>query len=427
MKKLNNYDYYIINFLFVLLPVSIILGNFATNLNLLLIFLITSIIFFLKKEQIRLKINFIDKLILVFFFYTLITLIINYFIKLYNNIILDDLVITKTILYQRYLIYYFIIRILYEKKILNLDWIVKISALCVCFVCLDVIFQFFFGKDFFGIEPVSKRHFSGVFGEELIAGGYLQRFGLFVVFFWLTLKEKSIFKKKYILFLLNLFIIIGIILSGNRMPVILFVLSLLIYSYYHLSFKKYLIKILTLILIFFSLIIYSNKTVRFNFYNFYKDGVNLIETIMFTDTSKASYEILKKPYVTEFHCSKLFIKQGPIFGGGIRSYRTHPGGCLTHSHNYYLEILVDLGILGFMIVLLIIIFIAKKVITKMKTKSGLPFNSLPFLSILVVEFFPIRTAGSIFSTNNASIIFFFLAIFVSLIFSNNSKKTNLYF
>ena len=45
---------------------------------------------------------------------------------------------------------------------------------------------------------------------------------------------------------------------------------------------------------------------------------------------------------------------------------------------------------------------------------------MPFFLIFFIEFFPVRTAGSFFSTNVASIIFVVLAIIVSSL----SKKKN---
>ena len=75
MKNLDKYNLIIINFLFFLFPLSIILGNFFTNLNLLL--LSFAAFFFYKKKIIEFKINIFDKIILIFFIYTFITLIIN--------------------------------------------------------------------------------------------------------------------------------------------------------------------------------------------------------------------------------------------------------------------------------------------------------------------------------------------------------------
>ena len=57
-----------------------------------------------------------------------------------------------------------------------------------------------------------------------------------------------------------------------------------------------------------------------------------------------------KPYISEFLCAQNAFKKNPFFGGGVRSYRTKMG-CTTHPHNYYLEILVDLGLIGVGIIL----------------------------------------------------------------------------
>ena len=51
------------------------------------------------------------------------------------------------------------------------------------FVCLDIFYQFIFGKDIFGYETIGPgRKLSGPFGDELIAGGYIQRFCIFSFF-----------------------------------------------------------------------------------------------------------------------------------------------------------------------------------------------------------------------------------------------------
>ena len=49
-------------------------------------------------------------------------------------------------------------------------------------MCFDIFIQYFFGKDIFGYEIIYDRKLSGPFGDELIAGGYVQRFSLFAFF-----------------------------------------------------------------------------------------------------------------------------------------------------------------------------------------------------------------------------------------------------
>ena len=53
-----------------------------------------------------------------------------------------------------------------------------------CKSWVGIIFQYIFGFDFFGFQNVGRYH-SGPFGDELIAGGYLQKFSLIYKVFML--------------------------------------------------------------------------------------------------------------------------------------------------------------------------------------------------------------------------------------------------
>ena len=61
--------YNVINIIILLIPLSYIAGNLVLNLNILILTL-TSIILF-HKEIFRIRLNKIDKLILLFFVYTI--------------------------------------------------------------------------------------------------------------------------------------------------------------------------------------------------------------------------------------------------------------------------------------------------------------------------------------------------------------------
>ena len=64
--KVNNYKFYIINILFVLFPISFVLGNSYINLNIVLFTLCA--LFFYGKELNKLKLNTFDKILIFFFF-----------------------------------------------------------------------------------------------------------------------------------------------------------------------------------------------------------------------------------------------------------------------------------------------------------------------------------------------------------------------
>jgi O-antigen ligase len=424
MKNIDKYDSTIVNFLFFILPLSLIFGNFLTNLN---VFLLCVFSFaFYSKKIIKFKINLLDKIVLVFFFYTIISLAVNFFDNYLNNESFSKIVIYKTLFYLRYLIFYLALRVLISQKILRLDWFSLACVACATFVCLDIFFQFSFGKDLFGIKPASERHFSGIFGEENIAGGYLQKFALFS-FFLPFVFRKNIFHKVSIQFFLFIVFMFGIVLSGNRMPLILFILSFLLIILLNRELRKYFFTIFIITFILLSLFFKTNLVFRMNISNFYENGANVIKTFFIKDISEDKSGLWKKPYVIQFHCFKYIWGKKPIFGGGIRSYRTYIG-CNSHPHNYYLEILSDLGLIGLSIFMILGFMLFRKIFIKKNTIFKLISNSFdntkvtPFFLILFIEFFPLRSSGSIFATNNSSIIFLVLGILVSLVSAKKLYK-----
>ena len=132
-------------------------------------------------------------------------------------------------------------------------------------------------------------------------------------------------------------------------------------------------------------------------------------------------------------------KKNKIFGNGIKSFRKdckkfsmHKSdrSCSTHPHNYYLEILVETGILGFSVIsvmgLLFVLFIIKKI----KFLNDNTLESLFLLAAtisLILEVFPIKSTGSVFTTNNATYLILIASIIVShkkLLSSQNSTQSN---
>ena len=424
MKNIDNYHQTTINVLFLMFPLTLILGNLFTNLNVVIFCLYTLIAY--NKNFKKFKINFFDKIILIFFSYIFITLLINFLESYINEEIFSQHIIKKTFFFFRYLVLYLVLRFLINQNILNLNQFSIACAICAVFICLDIFFQFYFGKDLFGIKPSSARHFSGVFGDELIAGGYLQKFALFTLFLPFIINQ-SFFYKISIQTIFFIIFIFGIILSGNRMPLILFFFSYFIYLLLDKKLKKYILPLLIFFFLFLSLNFSLNQTFKINAITFYKNGANLISTILAKNSSKEQPGIAQKPYVAEFVCARNAFKLNPFFGGGVRSYRTTGlnKGCTTHPHNYYFEIVVDLGLFGLSIILIFIFTLMYKILIKKVNRVQLNLNTLdskmmPFFLIFITEFFPIRTSGSFFSTGNSTVIFIILAILVSLVSEKKS-------
>ena len=123
-----------------------------------------------------------------------------------------------------------------------------------------------------------------------------------------------------------------------------------------------------------------------------------------------------------------------VFGNGIKSFRKdcvklhqHKDYrmCSNHPHNYYLEILVESGIVGLLcagsLALMFLIFIFKN----FKFIRGINIENF-FLSAsiisLIIEVLPFRNTGSIFSTANATYITIISSIVLS--YSRQLKTRN---
>ena len=113
-------------------------------------------------------------------------------------------------------------------------------ALTVSIISLDIIIQFLFGKNIIGLTSPSINHFSGFFGNELIAGGFILKFYSTIIMLPIIFNFKNF---NYLtLIYLFLFFLFVVTLSGNRMPLILYLISLVFYMVYLKNFKKYIWK-----------------------------------------------------------------------------------------------------------------------------------------------------------------------------------------
>ena len=428
-KSLSLKNYF--SFLLSILPISFIAGNLLINANVLI--LILSALIFFKSKIFQIKYYLFDKLLILFFFLILYTGFYNdYFFYLeemswkgyFSTVI-------KSIFFFRYLFLYFILRYLIEKQIIDLKPFFITSALATSFVSLDIFYQFIFGKDVFGFESSgSGRKLSGPFGDELIAGSFIQRFCIFS-FFILPLYFQNI--SKFSKFLIPIFFIIffvAIVLSGNRMPMLLFIFSLVLILVFNKQTRKFLIPFVLIFTFLFGLIFNFNKDVRLNFKSFYGQVSNMIVIVKNNDfQNKHSPEYLKQ--FQTFYETWLMNK---YIGGGIKNFRYYCHErpivvkdiklkCNMHPHNYYLEILTETGLIGFLILVSsFLLLLYQSLIKKYFLKPINYFDNkiIPFIFLFLVEIFPLKSTGSFFTTGNTTYLFLIMGILVGLLPKNNS-------
>jgi len=260
-----------LNILISLIPLTLILGNLATNINIIFIIVTGTILF--GKEIFLVKKKIYAFLIYSFFFF----LIINTF---FNNLLYFEETkhqehIIKSLFYLRFLFLFLIINKLLETKKFNINIFFYSCAFFSFLISVDIIIQFIFKSNLIGYKIISNKP-SSFFGEELIAGGYLQRFSLFLIFF-IFLKYMP--KKNQNLFLIFLFIIflIPIVLTGNRMPTLVMILSFFLYYLIQKKIKEILI-ILTLIVVSVPLLdkLYDQKKFNVDLNDFFVNSYSIL-------------------------------------------------------------------------------------------------------------------------------------------------------
>ena len=194
--------------------------------------------------------------------------------------------------------------------------------------------------------------------------------------------------------------------------------------------EKIFFSIYNYFLIYFFLVFNFNKLVRDNFLSFYGQTSKMVSIIMNKDLGKKAYPQYLREFST-FYDTWLINK---YIGGGIKNFRyyCHKRAnieeskefiCNMHPHNYYLEILTETGLVGFVLILLV--FAITLYITFFKkyfTNSNLVQNNyiVPFIFLFIVEIFPIKSTGSFFTTGNATYLFLILGILIGL-----TRKENL--
>jgi O-antigen ligase len=442
-----NYKTFLINLLFSFIPISFVAGNLILNVNILL-FIIFAIVFY-GKDIFILNFNSLDKIILIFFAYTIFTGILNNLYLQSENLNEDYTIIVKTILYLRFLIFYFVIRILINKNLIDFKSFFVFCFICTYFVCLDLIYQLNFGKDIFGHVSQDPRRLSGPFGDEFIAGSYLQRFSLFALFlFPIFFNNKNKIYLYLLLFLSLILIIVGLIIAGNRMPLILFIILITSVLSFNKSMRKFLLSFFLLSTIilttlwnlnsniknhlnaftaragevveFASTVIIKNKESKYE-----EDKDNIIEWYRYSININGKVIPLKSTYIKEFNSGYQTWLEHKYVGGGIKSFRHNciTFNCSSHPHNYYLEILAELGLIGFFLILIVFFTVLFKSFFSQRTKEpSLTYDKIivPFMFLFLIEIFPIKSTGSFFTTGNATYLFLIMSITIAL--SQTSKK-----
>jgi len=428
--KQNNTAINFFSVLIYLFPLSIIIGNFYSNL----IVTVCSLFFFIY-SIIKKKENFND----IFFKIFLVFWILIVARSLFTSEILFSF--KSSFFFIRYALFCLLIKflIINNKYFLNNFFI--INVVLVTFISIDALIQFYFGKNLFGIlsSQIENNRISGVFGKELILGSFITKvaFILFAI--------NSIKKNNYYNFFLIIFFFLIVFITGEIASFFLFTIGIF-YSFIYLKDKTIYLYSLIAALIVLTVIIISKDSVKkrmiLQTYNqlYYENNINKNQPkklflfseghqVLILNSLNMFYQnpiIGIGPNLYRFECEnkKYFIsgKYYPNFGSG-KDLINH---CNTHPHNYYVQILSETGVMGalfiFFALIKFIIYSIKNLLTQIKKAKFISQYKVFISAAITINLWPLITTGNFFGSSAANLFWlpvgFFLATF------DSSQKKN---
>ena len=420
LKKLKLIDS-IIFYLIILLPLTLVSGPFLSDLSVSIIALL--FIYISLKEKLYFYYN--NKYTKIFFSFFIVLIVSSIFSK--------DVMISlkKVIFFFRFWIFslaVWYLLSLHENKLIK--YLIFTFTSTFLFLIFDGYIQFFFSENIFG-WPVQGSRVSSLFKDELILGSYLSRL-LPVYFALLVYSDFSKTFNKYFLFFI---IFVGIetltFLSGERVAFFYInasslMLIILMKNYKIFRFSS----IITSILIIIVLINYfpkstdriinqtinqlglSSETKKQTLSNNKDDQTNIL-------LNKIKINAFSIEHQNHYISSIKMFRDNIITGVGPRMFRNLCGnkeyylweGCSTHSHNTYIQLLAETGLIGFIFGFVIFLLIFKSTLVHfyakfIKKKYIYSDFQLCLISAFLISIWPFVPTGDFFN-NWLNIIYFF--------------------
>jgi O-antigen ligase len=278
---------------------------------------------------------FYNKPLIIFFIFCIYCILVSIFVAKDRMFSFES-----SLFYFRIGLFACLIWYLIDKNKKILSYFYYILVVCFSVLILDSYIQFFTGINIIGIPKTGVR-LSSFFGDELILGSYLSR--LFPLLFALFLiKEKN---QTELYFMSILFVLLAglIYISGERAAFFLFILSYVFIMIFLEKFTKLkiILSVSSLILIIVLTSSFSKVKVRM----LYSFAENITQKSFFTPEHDS---LIRTAY-------NMFLDK-PILGHGPKMFRVickdekYAVGitpCMTHPHNFYVQLLAETGIIGF--------------------------------------------------------------------------------
>ena len=389
------------------LPILFFIGTGTLNLGIIILDLIFILEIISKKRLFFLKNNIFYSLILLW-----LTLLINIFFSIEPvNSFYRGFGFIRFIFFVMLLIYFLNLD---NQKFKNL--ILSCWSIIFLVSSIDLLFEFFTGKNLLGFESYIGGRLAGFFNDELIIGHFYYGFILITTFYILQIfskKNKQFNSNNYIYFFIFIFLIVSFLI-GERSNFIKVLIMVICFSF--LFEKKFIKRKVLLFSIFFLVAI-----LFMNFNSHFKG--RFITQIFKPIFNNPTLYFNNLSYFNHYKTAIEIFNNNKIFGVGLKNYRIEilkkdydNFWTSTHPHQIHFEFLSELGIIGY---LFFIIFFTYHFYNFRKNKLNNDNLNLAGLLFVITSLLPILPSGSFFTSNGATLFWINFAIMIL-----NQKKFN---
>ena len=361
---------------------------------------------------------FNNKPLIIFFIFCIYCIILSIFIA-------EDMMLSleSSLFYFRIGVFSCFIWYLIDKDKSIFNYFYYALVLSFSALVIDGYFQYFTGSNLVGFKILSNR-ISSFFGDELIMGSYLSR--LFPLLFALFLKKK---KQKYEIYFIGvLFILVDVLIfmSGERSSFFFLNLSTVTIIILIKEYQKF--RLITFIIAIVCVLFLSLNSSKLNERMFKSPAKDMgivkssEKAVIFTSQHDS---LIRTAY-------KMF-KDQPIFGHGPKMFRiickdkkyaTGITPCMTHPHNFYVQLLAETGIVGFLFLLSALVYVIFTALKQFKCiifrqKRYITDYQVCLLAGILITVWPLTTNGNFF--NNWLMIAYSLPLgfYLQSIYSKN--------
>ena len=331
----------------------------------------------------------------------------------------------SSLFYFRIGVFACLIWYLIEMDLKVLNYVYKALIFCFSVLVIDGYVQFFVGYNIFGL-PASGARISSFFGDELIMGSYLSR--LFPLLFALFVIKKKNKNELYYIGSLFVLIYILIFMSGERAAFFYFNFSTLFIILLIKNYKRFRLITLMLSSIIILILTLTNPDMKNRIFD------DPLKTMGLLKNSEKQY-IFTPAHDNLIRVALNMFKDKPIFGHGPKMFRVvckdekyvTDFSCLTHPHNFYVQLLAETGIIGFMFLLGVLIYVIYSSIRQVKTilfrkKSFLTDYQVCLLACILITVWPFVPNGNFFNNWLAICYSFPAGFYLHSIYGKNNNK-----